>query len=254
LVPTLFFSAFQPDFAYVHHSVSPLGNPTSAIVAFGIKHGFSVDETIGLFRGEVFEALGYLDAWNSAARVLIDDGDRCGVDLRGVIDSWSTMECPFYTPNHPKLAVLADMARAIALALSMPLAFARPEAMLPDRLSSNVWWPVYPEIGARLGIRGSYDFKKNTKSDPLIRGENLLDLRSFIEGCYKINAGVDPAAIRCERFEGGAFDVLFDLRRAGRSRPIGSTTRPRPDAITSSPTDTARARAVICDEELLDPE
>jgi len=69
-----------------------------------------------------------------------------------------------HTINHPVIEVMFDMARALLTHLDQPIY--ADVAPPPDNLASVVW-PIYPEIGERLGVAGSYLFKPSEEHKPL---------------------------------------------------------------------------------------
>ena len=86
------------------------------------------------------------------------------MDVLSVVDStWgaSGEMGPFgglhASPFHPKIDCLNDLARAIIRRAGLPLtnSLSRP----PDNLATGPVFPVYPEIGRRLGVAGDYLFK-----------------------------------------------------------------------------------------------
>jgi hypothetical protein len=229
-IPTVFFSGFHPDYIYVSGLSSPTGNPISAIVAAGFLAGLSVDETLSLFRHEVFERLGYYDYWQPAVAALRDDVAACGLDLDvdDSVERWREHGSFVHAPNHPKLRMMITLAEAIIRRLGLPVT--NPHPSMTDPLAHLLVWPIYPEIADHLGTSGSYTF---------IHRRINLDLRGYVEGFFRINSNVDRSQISSKRLSLPQYRNIGDFT-------LGSVRFDSGELATFS--------KVVCDEELLDPE
>jgi hypothetical protein len=225
--PTIFFNAFHPDFVFASGIRSAFGQPHSAICLHGWRQGYTVEETVGLYRREVFQALGYLDAWGPAAAGLIADGDEAGVDLRAPLEAWRRTGCFTYTPNHPNLRVMADLARFAADAMGLKSTIRYPDRMMVDPFATNIVWPVYPEVAAALGVQGEAVFKRSDGPRPPQLQGNTLDVRSFIERSFASYEAADRKTVACEALDDPRYALLDDLRLKPR-RSSGNPYRGLP--------------------------
>ena len=132
---------------------------------------------MGLFSEDVYQEIGYLDYWNTSHRSLIEHGRKLDLDLEGEVSHWAKTGCFMFTPNHPKLIVLAGIARALHQALGWKPEVRYPENLLPDDLAQNAVWPLYPGIAEKFGLRGEYVFRGMMR-----KGMTGLSLEEFVEG------------------------------------------------------------------------
>ncbi|WP_426959673.1 GSCFA domain-containing protein [Muricoccus radiodurans] len=226
-MPEVYFNAFHPDAVYEDgcRRTSAFGRMSSAICLYAWKHGFTPEETVGLYRDETYRALGYYDYWEPAVEALVADGESCGLDLRGRIAAWRATGCFVHAPNHPKPIVLGDIARALAGTLGLDLVIPHPESMLPDPFQQNLVWPVYPEIAARLGVPGGLVFKGGRILSEARLGHELMDLPSFVSRSFAACDALDRDRVTCGRFDDPRYEALHDLRR-GRSHPVRRGANP----------------------------
>ncbi|MFM8333447.1 MAG: WcbI family polysaccharide biosynthesis putative acetyltransferase, partial [Candidatus Methylumidiphilus sp.] len=146
-IPSVSFSAFHPDLVYVSrrtggHAVGPLGEYQSSIAFYGWRHGLDVAQTLDLFAEDVFARLGFFDHWQSSVDFLERMATATGVPLSDFLERWSSHGCWMHSVNHPKLFVLADVARAV-LAQEGIAALPGVEDLLHDDLADGPVWPVY---------------------------------------------------------------------------------------------------------------
>ena len=204
-VPTIVFPAFHPDIVYIGHKAglfgSPMGDYHSALIVYGFARGYSVDEIVSLFRAEVFSRVGYLDGWFASRDALLAMSHTHGCNLDRLFAGWMRRGCFMHTINHPKLFVLADLARDALRRAEIPARTAACEDYLPDPLSGSVW-PVYPEIAARLGVIGSSTFKPPLGGlNFLVDAGRCIDLRAMVEGSLAIYAHTPKIAGHCDRVQ-----------------------------------------------------
>lgn len=171
--PTSRFAAFHPDCCYVW--VKSRGGPifpayNSAICLAGFVRGLSQAQVIELFTGEVFEKVGYFDAWNSSVKHMQEEFADCGMDHRPFHLKVKRLGAFMHSMNHPKIEAIVTMARFVALQLGAKAEVLERPVTMPDSLA-GLDWPLYPEIGEIYGVRGGYTWK--------IDGE-LLDLERFV--------------------------------------------------------------------------
>lgn len=203
-IPNFAYLGFQPDLVFASMEgvpvlspgttnaplvLSPMGYYNSALVLYGWLNGLSAAATSRLFCDVVYEHLGYYAYTEPSRRHLIELGRRCDVDLGPLIDEWAEQGCFSYSINHPKLFVLRSIARAALERAGIKVGSTAAHVEQHDILAACIW-PVYPEIGDYLGIKGDYEFKNH----------GTMDLREFIEGSFALYAELPKEKIRVERF------------------------------------------------------
>ena len=175
-VPGFFFSGYHPDCCYIR---SRKGYPVNT--RFGAYHslialvawrmGLSVAQAAALYNGRTYAAAGYLDLWDKQRQLLVASFATAGIDIAADVLRWSRRGCFMHTFNHPHVACLFDVARAIAPQLDTRVVdFPTPPG---DTLSDNAIFPCYPEIAANAGTRGSLLFK-------LSKRDEVVDLEGFL--------------------------------------------------------------------------
>lgn len=224
-VPRVYFSGFHPDVAYPNTAAAelkglPMGNAHSAILLAAFRDNLSVQETLSLYRGEVYEALGYFDAYDFSIEALIDECSQCGFDVAPMLPAWLEGGAFVYVPLHPRIEVLDDIARA--LLRSAGRKELGPPTAVDDELSRNLIWPIYPEIADRIGIAGDYIFRpKNSKA--VTRAELApMDLAAFVERSFAVYRRTPPDFAAFERMADPRFE---DIRRFAK-QATGSSANP----------------------------
>ena len=83
-----------------------------------------------------------------------------------------------YTINHPRSAVVADMARLVLRGLGHDVPeLADVSDILGEPLSLMPVFPVYPEIGRRLALPGHYRFRSSRPDETPVE---VMDLPGFV--------------------------------------------------------------------------
>jgi hypothetical protein len=211
--PTLYFNAFHPDLVQVNgpdgYVETPLANCHSSLALYGWRRNLGVARTLRLFSEAVFAKLGFFDFCKTAKCALLQAAQQTDIQLDSELDKWVRAGCFMHSVNHPKLHVLADIARAVARYAQLEVLAGSPENFLDDPLRAGPIWPVYPEIAARLGVTGSYLFKPPQNSGEI----RLLDLETFIVESFARYAVVERDALVCARLEEPRYHDLEDLVR-----------------------------------------
>lgn len=231
-LPSIYFTGFHPDTVYANCAgegiVSILGKLNSSICLFAWKSKLTVDETVALFNEHTYEALGFFDHYEQAKRILLADSLRLGLDIADDLRRWERAGVFLHTVNHPKLQVLSTFARLVVDRLGLTPATMRPELLLPDALASNIVWPVYPEIGRRLGVDGEYVFKPKSGGREALAPLRTFGLEEFVRLSFKGYKGLDPRAVECVRFDDGRYAAVIDRKKI-RSAPPAHPYRGLPD-------------------------
>ena len=180
-VPEFVFFGYHPDLCYVSVTdglfKGPLGSFHSALAYAAFRHGVGEVAAAELFREEVFEALGYLAAWDEARETMLGSYRHHGFMLEEAFARWSAAGPFMHTPNHPGIRCLHDLAKVILLRAGRQLAST---GIIPhDNLAHGPIFPVYPEIGARLGVVGHYMFKAGG-------GYRLMGLDEYLNACFRV--------------------------------------------------------------------
>jgi len=197
-VPFVTFNGYHPDMVYVTvmvngvHQIlkSPVGDNHSALALFGFQQGLSIEQTLRLFTPAVYQRTGMSLVWDNAMNSLKAIEGRTTCPLSKLAVQWSRRGSFMHTLNHPKLFVLADLARWLLQDAKIEYTDVPVEDMVIDDLMTSTIWPVYLGLSERLGVRGSYRFKKEMET-------TFLDLPEFVDECFKIYRRPAPNDISC---------------------------------------------------------
>ncbi|WP_159993669.1 WcbI family polysaccharide biosynthesis putative acetyltransferase [Roseomonas sp. 18066] len=188
LMPSLAFTGYQPDFVYIskpkgNPSVGPLGVCSSALAAAAFCEGLSVERTVRLFNSYVYSRLGYFSEFHSASKGLIKQLCAFGLDGSSILNEWSGRSF-MHTPIHPKAYAISDLCHAILRKLDL-IDDVSPELgdTLGDRLINHPVWPVYPELGSRVGVRGCLLFRR-ALPPPDGSALKVHNLSEFVEASF----------------------------------------------------------------------
>lgn len=207
LFPTILFTAFHPDSVLVGDVASlsqsglinsPVGPYHSAIALCGYVEGLSVAATLGLFRDEVFSGLGYYDAWDESMAYMLRASRDIGFGLENELARWSRRGCFMHVINHPKLFVLAEIARRLATEAGLDPIEAKAEDYLADDLVADAIWPVYPAIAARYGLAGTDLFKRKSRGTARPAVFGLADFVAASHATYARHTAAQLASTRVE--------------------------------------------------------
>lgn len=181
MVPTITFSAFQPDIQYLFAGGRVVknglnGDWNSRLIAWAFCNGLSRREARALFRHDVFEALGYLDGWAPAVRALRLTFETAGLEFTPWIRKVQRTGVFMHGLNHPVPSAMAAIAAQVARREGAASFRDVPgvEQYLSDHLS-HIVWPVYPDIARALGLTGTYLWRDC---------DRYADLDQFIERTY----------------------------------------------------------------------
>ncbi len=189
-IPTISFAAYDPDICYLRPGNAgfkgPMGDYHSTIAFAAFQSGLSVSATVGMYNEVTYENLGYFHCWDEARANLLETYALAGLDLREKFVNWSRDGAFMYSNNHAQVRCLHDVAKEILKLAGKTAAYddVRPH----DNLLNGPVYPVYPEIGQRLGVDGSYRFK--------VGGQyRTLDLENFIEQSFRCYASTSEISI-----------------------------------------------------------
>lgn len=234
MYPQIWFNAFHPDSVYIAEGGTfidgPVGQYHSLLAFWAWQRGLTAERTVELFTGPVFEQLGYFEYEPVAARAQFVEAEGAGFPLDGLLARWRRVGCFMHTLNHPRLFVIADLARALAVRAGIEIVNERPEDYLDDPFLQSTVWPVYPEIGERLGVPGSYAFKPPGASLMI----PPMGLEEFVTRSF---AAYDarPGPLTCGRLEHNeGLRALGEMIDAGY-RPGAAAASAAPSGAGASP-------------------
>jgi hypothetical protein len=215
LVPAIAFSGFHPDMVYLFDRASGralrgvISEYHSAIAVAACLQGLSVEDTMALFRADVFGELGYYDHWSLSREALAQAFSWAGLELGDAFRQWTAAGCWMYSINHPKPRVLADVARQLLRRDGFTVQDGA-EEFVPDSLAHDAVWPVYPDIARVLGVAGSYRFKRPL--DPSLPRHPVvtIGLEELVTGTFAYLQGKRLQDFSCDRLLAPRFR---DLRR-----------------------------------------
>ena len=201
--PGVHFTGFQPDAkrAISAGLKSLIGEWHSLLIMAGYRMKLPPARTAELFNAYLYGVLGYFDEYAKASQFLVQAAARIEWDLSAEIQAWPA---PFvHTPNHPRIAVMMDLARGVCARLGLD--FDEGTAPPEDPFLATGAWPIYPEIGKRLGLNGEMTF-----AAPYMEGRTFA-LEEAIAWFYAIYADAPPASLAIRRVD----EVMGILRAEG---------------------------------------
>jgi len=221
LYPRISFNAFHPDSVTIAGPPgpvpAPLGDYHSSLVLYAWHLGLGVSETERLFCEPVFERLNFFDRWEPAKYTLLEEGRAVAFPLEAMFSGWTSRGRFMHTTNHTALFVMADLARALLERAGVPAAFAGWADHVNDPMLDKAVWPIYPEIGSRLGLPGAYAFK--AQNAPGATDWTMFDLGEFIARSFEAYRQMPTEALATPRLENPAYR---DLERVAASARVPS--------------------------------
>jgi hypothetical protein len=210
--PPMFFYGFHPDLVYARVNgrilQGPLQDYHSSIVLWGFVNGLTPDRIVSLFRRSTYEVLGFFGMFEESVTHYLDLARAEGFEMHPHLAGWLRRGAFMHTVNHPKSYVLRDVAWEL---LNRFDAKAAAEAagrdvsdLMPDFLANAANFPVYPELGLRLGVRGDYLFKP-------AEAHRRLSLEEFVLASYAAYGAIDRNQIDCPRLKDDRYSRLLDL-------------------------------------------
>lgn len=178
MIPNIVFSGFHPDIVMIPGYRSAVGNYHSAIVISSYLNGISWVRAVRMFNAFIYESFGYFLKYEISRQFIINRASAIGCDLAEPFREWERLGVFMHTVNHPKIDVLASIAKALAVNADLiPSDIPPPTAEKDYMATQGVIWPVYPEIAKRLNVPGEMVFR---------RPDRVLDLESFVSESYEI--------------------------------------------------------------------
>jgi hypothetical protein len=183
-IPTILFHGYHPDFCHLFSRGKLLKGPLeglhSIIAHVAFRCGLTEKQALKLYCEDTYKRLGYLDGWDDERDRFVNVYKKHGFDVSQCFIEWTRSGAFMHTLSHPKINVLRDLAKMIINRSGYRL---NTTSILPhDNLANGPVYPIYPEIGSRLGVRGDYLFKFGGRYE-------CIDLEEFVHLSYEIYRG-----------------------------------------------------------------
>lgn len=226
--PRITYTAFTPDLVYAasggEKMKSPMEDYHSSLIIYAWLHRLSARQTRALFCTEVFERLSFSEHRHLSYALMLREGEDIGWSMAPLLDNWEAAGRFMHTVNHPRLFVMADIARILAERSGISTQTTRPEDYIVDPLMYSCVWPVYPGLNPQWENFASYDFKLSCDVAFAGRPVKVLSLENFIDESLKAYEPVSQASVWCPQIENLAYQGLDEwARRASSSTPLRSS-------------------------------
>jgi hypothetical protein len=213
-VPGISYTSFHPDMGYVKknngtHLGGPMGEYHSMIAFWCWQQGLSKEQAVSLYHPDIYKFLGYYDHGASSDQFLVTRGNQMAFTMEGMLARWKSKGCFMHSLNHPKLSVLADVARQILLDENVSFTPSI-ETYLIDHLADHPCWPVYPEIARLHNLEGSLLFKQAKHLGTSQRPVPTLSLTQFVSQSFDHYATYDVNSLTAFRLDSDQFKHLKD--------------------------------------------
>jgi hypothetical protein len=164
-IPPIFFDAFHPDITYARHIDKTsfiLPHYNSSIAVWAYNNGVNPKDTVKLYNSHTYSQIGYLYRWVVSFNRLKNLTLQFGIANRDFDNFFNKIKrrgCFMHSINHPNIFFISEFvklltSKVIKLDLDRPI-------LIQDALLDNDIWPIYPEIGLHLGIKGSFNWRLN---------------------------------------------------------------------------------------------
>jgi hypothetical protein len=227
--PRVTYTAFTPDIVYAisggEKVKSPVGDYHSSLILYAGLHGLSARETKALFCTEVFERLSFREHQSLSYALMLREGEAISFPMAPLLDKWQAGGRFMHSVNHPRLFVMADIARMLAERSGMSMQTTRPEDYVVDPLMHSCVWPVYPGLNPQWESFASYDFKvpwdlMPTAGHPV----RVFSLEAFIDASLQVYAPMSKESVWCPQIKNLAYQGLDEwARRATSTVPLRSS-------------------------------
>jgi hypothetical protein len=189
LISNLYYTGLHPDIVYIggmsQRLPGPLGDYHSRVALTGFLRGLPVETIRQMYTASIYERLGFFQAHAHSIAELTSREERHDVTVVPLIESMLRDRPLFMSVNHPTSHLIWAYGQKIARHLADHHAVrlshwaGGPDQMV-NHLGNASVFPVYPEIGAYLGVTypTSYSFKPDTFHDAPVM---TLDLHEFVD-------------------------------------------------------------------------
>jgi len=205
ILPAIHYSGFHPDIVHIRNKKNkmmiqgPMVNYHSSIVLWSWINGRRIQESIDLFREEIYKQLKYYEYQEKAKQLLLSKSKVTEFPLQNVIDNWFDQGCWMDAPSHPKLFVLIDIVKMILQKENIN-DFSNINIDNTDKSSRLPRFPVYPDLAKSFkGIIGSYEFK------PAGKKSKVYNLEEFIETSFECYSKYSRNDLLCDRLNTSSY-------------------------------------------------
>jgi len=206
-LPSIYFSAFHPDYIQVKmpsKSGVKCIAANSAICAWAFKSGIDPSDVVRIFNQKTFKALGYFSRWELSVSQMKSAFRSTQVDFNRFYLHIKRNSVFMHTVNHPKICVLEMLSKQICYEIDKDIKVLKKEVNVPDALGRNTIWPVYPDIANELAVHGSYDWHVE-------RGTVIEGLVSYIDYTYQryVKTGCPPKELQMMGVNKAGYDQVL---------------------------------------------
>jgi hypothetical protein len=200
-VPTVVFSGFHPDMAYIFSQggvISAVHSDFhSKIAVAGFLLGLDEKRTQALYNAVVFAELGYFDAFHASRVAMEQTFSEAGLDISEAFDEWLRDIGAFmYMVNHPNVALLTILARQMYVQMGLLSAQSRVPKIEKDHLGESFCWPIYPPLAKRFGVKGSWNFQRPAWL--VAPGQRDLSIEQYLQDLFTYYRTLDPEVLATE--------------------------------------------------------
>lgn len=209
-LPTIVFPGFQPDQGYIYRTdksqLGPIGSYSSKLAIYGLLHRLTPDQTLKLFRPDVYEALGWdFDAAYAAFAAFVG---KAGYDISPYFGAWLRHGCFMNTINHPKLRIVSDMTAMALRQAGLDTNDGNCADYVSDPTAAVVW-PVTPGMRLPKGTLATTPLFLFTKLEDGVPRAHFVTLADYVHSTHAALEGLTEADLLTE-FSG------FSLSRMDR--------------------------------------
>lgn len=221
--PTLVFSGYHPDSIYLGSGkyMSPIGGYHSAIAALAFRFGYDAGSALRFYTSEAYRELGYFEAFGKEVTQLTKALMRFEIDLGVDIDALMRRRCMMHSINHPSAELLSLLTSTLLKNAGVKIRDIDASRYLVDVFPDSVIFPLFPEIGEKIGLSGSYLFKADAKA--AASGKAMYDLPDFLDATFANYEAIRDNVLENPRFTPVNVDRASDLFKS--LAPIKPTTR-----------------------------
>jgi hypothetical protein len=193
LIP-MAFNAFHPDICYLSYDNTipkgPMGDYHSKIIFACFINGINENFVARLFTSKVFRELSFFSYWEPATKHLNNSYKHVGFRADNYLPNWSRYDHFMHTPNHPSIRCIYDISKLFLSELNIQFENVSYEHLpIIDNLLLGPAWPLYPEIGNKLGLKGNYIFKPDGSCI-------TLSLNEMIHQSYECYRQLNPGLLK----------------------------------------------------------
>lgn len=209
-IPEVYFDAFHPDLVYAfvedRNTLEGATGPyNSAIALWAWRKGLTPEDAQNLFNPQIFDRLGYTARWIPPVERLTQLFEpHPHLNAKKFIMDIQLDGTFMHSVNHPKITVLAHLARQIARSLGATngvLSEPIEDFLVDGLLGAGYVWPVYPHIANRFGSNGSYTWK--------LLDQSVLRLEEYLVDSFEKYDAIGIRDFNCRQLEWPQYDRVL---------------------------------------------